>query len=261
MNAATGAPINGPDGTQLEAGGVLGGLYANGAVDQKAGIVFQNGNDWPYGSGSGSGDLYAVSLDGALLWDYKTPAQDGSGVAIANGVVYFQSFDGYLYMLNEHATSASDALLAKVYTGSQYGGPAVADGHIFQGTGEALNYFFFGDSSLTGSIISLGLPYNGADDRAAVAGPTLGGAGLSSDAVPDVSAPILGSIGADPIFAAPGPAPNALTVMPAELAASVNDPSFIAVATASPAINQGQLAGNRKNPWSSLLQIAAGLQG
>ena len=47
MDAATGAPINGPDGLPLEAGGSLGGLFATGAVDQQAGIVFQNGLDWP----------------------------------------------------------------------------------------------------------------------------------------------------------------------------------------------------------------------
>ena len=105
MDAATGQPINGPDGLQLEAGGLLGGLFATGAVDQKDGIVFQNGVDWPtLGITSAppvGGDLYAVSLDGkTLLWDFKTAAPNGSGVAIANGVVYFESLDGTLYALN-----------------------------------------------------------------------------------------------------------------------------------------------------------------
>ena len=47
LDAATGAPINGPGGLQLEAGGVLGGLFATGAVDQKDGVVFANGLNWP----------------------------------------------------------------------------------------------------------------------------------------------------------------------------------------------------------------------
>ena len=47
MDAATGAPINGPNGLKLEAGGRLGGLFATGAVDQREGIVFENGVDWP----------------------------------------------------------------------------------------------------------------------------------------------------------------------------------------------------------------------
>src|SRR5262249_54084128 len=38
LDALTGAPINGPTGLKLEAGGVLGGLFATGAVDQEHGI-------------------------------------------------------------------------------------------------------------------------------------------------------------------------------------------------------------------------------
>src|SRR5262249_3582820 len=117
MNAATGQAVNGPDGLSLEVGGVLGGLDANGAVDDRAGLVFENGLNWPDPSAPGTGDLYALAPDGkTLLWDYQTPAPNGSGVAIANGVVYFQSLDGNLYALDEHATSASTALLARVQT-------------------------------------------------------------------------------------------------------------------------------------------------
>src|SRR5262249_6782589 len=72
MDAATGTPINGPDGLELEVGGVLGGLYANGAVDDRAGLVFANGLDWPDPFvAPGTGDLYALSADGkTILWDF-----------------------------------------------------------------------------------------------------------------------------------------------------------------------------------------------
>jgi outer membrane protein assembly factor BamB len=259
MNAATGAPINGPSGTQLEVGGNNGGLFANGAVDQAAGRVFENGNDWPDGSATGSGDVYAVSLTGKLLWDFKTPEQDSSGVAIANGVVYFQSFDGYLYMLNANASSASGAFLARFYTGGQYGAPAVADGHVFEGTGNITDWF--NGTGATGSIVSLGLPSHPRQHPAAVPGLAFGGTGLSSSAQPDESKLILGSISPERIGASPDSARVVSTAMSSEPAAPAIDASSITVGLANPVINQGLLASNRKNPWSSLLQVTAGLQG
>jgi polyvinyl alcohol dehydrogenase (cytochrome) len=166
MNAATGQPINGPDGTQLEAGGVLGGLYQAGAVDQKDGIIFENGLNWPAldtGGLPAGGDLYAVSLDGKTqLWDYKTPAPNGSGVAIANGVVYFQSLDGNFYALNAEATDAAHALLASFPTGGNYSGPAVADGHVFIGTGAVIPMAPY--TQYHSSITAFGLPPKAATD-------------------------------------------------------------------------------------------------
>jgi hypothetical protein len=51
------------------------------------------------------------------------PAPNGSGVAIANGVVYFQSLDGTFYALNAKAPDAAHALLASFATGGNYSGP------------------------------------------------------------------------------------------------------------------------------------------
>jgi hypothetical protein len=80
-------------------------------------------------------------------------------VAIANRVVYFQSLDGNLYALDEHARSADSALLARIQTGGTWSGPAISDGHVFEGTGDALRYFFVSPTLYaSGSIICLGLP-------------------------------------------------------------------------------------------------------
>jgi outer membrane protein assembly factor BamB len=141
MDAATGAPINGPNGLQLEVGGVLGGLFATGGVDQKDGIEFSNGNNWPTllqpgDTGPVGGDLYAVSLDGkTMLWDFKTPSPAVSGIAIANGMVFFKTFDGMVYVLDAKAPDADHALLASFNVGSGFSGVAVADGQFFTGGG------------------------------------------------------------------------------------------------------------------------------
>jgi outer membrane protein assembly factor BamB len=167
MDAATGAPINGPNGLQLEVGGVLGGLFATGAVDQQDGIVFQNGVDWPTlgitPAPPVGGDLYAVSLDGkTVLWDFKTAAPNGSGVAIANGVVYFESLDGTLYALNAKAPDAAHALLGSFQIGGNYSGPAVADGHVFVGTGSIIPLAPY--TQYQNSIVCLGLPPEAVND-------------------------------------------------------------------------------------------------
>jgi polyvinyl alcohol dehydrogenase (cytochrome) len=161
LNAATGARINGPQGLHLEVGGALGGLFATGAVDQKDRVVFQNGVDWPTYAVTNAppvgGDLYAVSLNGkTILWDFKTPAPNGSGVAIADGVVYFTSLDGTLYALNAQAKQASQALLGSFPIGGNYGGPSVVNGHVFVGTGSVNPLAPY--TQYQKSIVCLGLP-------------------------------------------------------------------------------------------------------
>jgi polyvinyl alcohol dehydrogenase (cytochrome) len=198
MNAATGQPINGPDGLQLEVGGVLGGLYQAGAVDQKDGIVFANGLDWPdlghpdTTQAPVGGDLYAVSLDGkTMLWDYKTPAPNGSGVAIANGVVYFQSLDGTFYALDAKAPDAAHALLASFPTGGNYSGPAVADGHIFLGTGAVIP--LAPPTNYHNSITAFGLPPKEANDLQGDLA-ALGGALSSANLLVAAGAPSNGQV-------------------------------------------------------------------
>jgi outer membrane protein assembly factor BamB len=149
MNAATGAPINGPSGLQLEVGGVQGGLFATGAVDQKDRAEFSNGLNWPTllqpnDPGPVGGDLYAVSLDGkTMLWDYKTPSPAASGVAVANGIVYFKTLDGTLYFLNAKAKDAAHALIGKISFGNGYAAPVVVDGTLFAAGDSGIEAFGF----------------------------------------------------------------------------------------------------------------------
>ncbi len=154
VNAATGALIN---KVALETAGPLGGLFSDSAVDQQAGLILANGIDWPDPQANPvptKGDLFAMSLDGGkVAWDFPTPASPNfTGVAVADGVVYFQSLlDGTLYAINEK----TGALLARVMTAGSSGGPAVAGGRLFEGTG-----FAFGTDQVgvnfPGSIIAVG---------------------------------------------------------------------------------------------------------
>src|SRR5262249_20380294 len=98
----------------------------------------------------------------ALLWDFQTPAPNGSGVALANGVVYVQSLDGTLYALDAKAPDAEHALLASFPTGGNYSGPAVANGHVYLGTGAVIPLAPF--TQYHNGIIALGLPPRSAED-------------------------------------------------------------------------------------------------
>ena len=110
------------------------------------------------GQGPNGGIISAVTADGGQeLWRFETPFSPNiSGLAVANGVVYFQStLDGSLYVLE----AATGDVLAQVVTGGVSGGPAVSRGQVYVGTGDAA--FVFLDLSLPlgpGSIMALGLP-------------------------------------------------------------------------------------------------------
>jgi polyvinyl alcohol dehydrogenase (cytochrome) len=156
LDAATGAEINSP--IQLAPSGTVGGLFADSAYAD--GVVFANGTDWPgllAGQPPNRGILSAVAADGSHeLWHFDTPFSPNiSGVAVANGVVYFQSMlDGTFFALD----ASSGRVLAQVVTGGESSGPAVSRGQIYLGTGDAA--FPFLNPSLPlggGSIVALGL--------------------------------------------------------------------------------------------------------
>jgi polyvinyl alcohol dehydrogenase (cytochrome) len=120
LDAATGAQVSPP--LQLAPGGTVGGLFADSAYAD--GVDYTNGSDWPgvfAGQAPNLGVLSAVAADGSHeLWHFYTPGSpDLSGVAVANGVVYFQSMlDGTLYALD----AKTGALLAQVKTGGETSG-------------------------------------------------------------------------------------------------------------------------------------------
>jgi polyvinyl alcohol dehydrogenase (cytochrome) len=157
VDAATGADVN-PGLIQVQHGGQLSGLFANGA--EARGVAFANTSYWPSGFSGGaprSGSLVAIAGDGRHeLWAYPTPLPDLSGVAVANNVVYFQSIDGNLYALD----ARTGAELAQVATGGQSSGPAVSRGHLYLGIGNAFALLADLQHPPPGAIIALG-----AEDR------------------------------------------------------------------------------------------------
>jgi polyvinyl alcohol dehydrogenase (cytochrome) len=157
LDASTGAEISDP--IQLAPSGTVGGLFADSAYAN--GVVYANGTDWPAPVFSGDppnrGVLSAVAADGSReLWHIDTPFSPNiSGVAVANGVVYFQSMlDGMLYAVD----AADGDVLVQVPTGGQSSGPAISRGRIYVGTGDSA--FPFLDPTLPigpGSIVAVGL--------------------------------------------------------------------------------------------------------
>jgi len=154
LDAATGQLVN---QLQVEPGGTLGGLFNDTAVAD--GVVYANGINWPGGNPTSglpptAGDLIAIAGDGSHeLWRFDTPGSpDMTGVAVANGVVYFTSaIYGQLFALDQ----TTGAKLASVQISPQIGawsGPAVVDGRIYVGTG-----IIFGTTNVPGGITALGL--------------------------------------------------------------------------------------------------------
>jgi polyvinyl alcohol dehydrogenase (cytochrome) len=147
LDAATGALLS---QIQVEPSGILGGLFADTAIAD--GVVYANGINWqtyPLGAPV-AGDLVAISGDASReLWRFTTPGSpDVSGVAVANGVVYFTSFNSKLYALS----AATGAVLAQVPVGFTSSGPSVAGGTVYIGTGNTFLSF-----TNPGSITALGL--------------------------------------------------------------------------------------------------------
>jgi polyvinyl alcohol dehydrogenase (cytochrome) len=159
LDAATGRVLH---ALPLEQGGDLGGFFADTAVDRRGGLVLLNGIDWPHPETTlpTAGDLFAVSLAGGRRrWAFRTPRSPNlTGVAVADGVVYFQSLlDGDLYALDER----TGRLLARTLTAGSSGGPAVSRGRLYEGTGFAFGANAVGEPNVSGSIIAVGLRSSG----------------------------------------------------------------------------------------------------
>jgi polyvinyl alcohol dehydrogenase (cytochrome) len=136
--------------------GGLGGLFADSAVAGSK--LYANGTDWPYVYTGGKplgGNLSAISGDGSrILWTFKTAKPNLSGVAVANAAVYFQSLDGFLYVLG----TRTGKLLKRIRTSGQFSGPAISRGRVYLGTGDILSSLF--DPFLVpgpGSVVAFGI--------------------------------------------------------------------------------------------------------
>jgi outer membrane protein assembly factor BamB len=170
LDAATGEEVSPP--IQVAPSGTVGGLFVDSAYAN--GVNYTNGTDWPeplFGTDPpNKGILAAVAADGSHeIWRFETLGTPNiSGVAIANGVVYFQSAFGPFFALD----AATGAVLAQVATGSVSSGPAVSRGQIYLGTGDAALTFLAGQPLAPASITALGLPE--ARGRAAPSRPMTG---------------------------------------------------------------------------------------
>jgi polyvinyl alcohol dehydrogenase (cytochrome) len=168
LDATTGQQVSTP--IQVAPSGTVGGLFADSAYAD--GVNYANGNEWLdifKGNPPKRGILSAIAADGSHeLWQFDTPFSPNlSGVAVANGVVYFQSsFDGTLFALD----AKTGTVLAHVVTGGQSSGPAVSRGQVYLGTGDtAFPGFIQGLPLGPGSIVALGL---GDGPPAAAAAPS-----------------------------------------------------------------------------------------
>jgi hypothetical protein len=123
------------------------------------------------------------------MWRIQTAAPNNSGVAVANGVVYFQSEDGTLYAVNAgdgHVLRTVDVAdappppppgLYRVF--GQTSGPSVSHGQVYVGTGDILTSLFLPFLPAPGGhIVALGI-----DDRPG-AGPQAQEASRGQSAAP-----------------------------------------------------------------------------
>lgn len=126
------------------------GLFADSAV--ALGVVYANGN----GCSPPTGELIAINGDGSgEKWRFtSTPGSAAiSGVAVANGVVYFQvvgADGGFLYALD----AKDGKKLASIPISIAASGPSVVDGQVYLGTGLTNPPFITTEG---GSIIAFGL--------------------------------------------------------------------------------------------------------
>jgi polyvinyl alcohol dehydrogenase (cytochrome) len=132
------------------------GLFATGAVSK--GVVFVNGVNCNIPSKPPflppSGAVVALKSDASQkLWTYTSFfAPVLSGVAVANGVVYFNASGLFsiLYALD----AETGRVLAGVLTSGAISGPSISNGQIYVGTGTK----FASSVSTSTGIVAIGLP-------------------------------------------------------------------------------------------------------
>lgn len=125
---------------QLTTGGQTGGVMASPAVDAN-GKIYVYSNDGSKGNFGTAGPASGVAfrLDGATGHiDWQTPIVPGvfGGIAVAGGVMFFNTLDGYIHALNADTGVElwNDLLMNGTATGAG-GGVTVANGMVFAGAG------------------------------------------------------------------------------------------------------------------------------
>ncbi len=110
------------------------GKDSNGDISTQA--VSDNGTLY---AGSISGNLYALNAQtGAILWKTHAGASIFSSPAVANGVIYFSSYNK-IYALN---TSTGTILWSYATGANSYSSPIVVNGWLYWGSGDGTFYGF-----------------------------------------------------------------------------------------------------------------------
>jgi polyvinyl alcohol dehydrogenase (cytochrome) len=184
-----------PDRRMLALPSCIGGLQTGCATDGRT--IFTNGIDALFlgsqekpaesGAPPTGGRVVAISLDTkSELWRHERPkvASIGgpppkptytnvgdpvaSGIAVANGVVYFTTVASSKLVALDAGTGA---LLKEIDLGPVWSGPSVSRGRVYIGTGNTLfspaDYESFFPKKYTGELYSFGLP---GDDEVSRAG-------------------------------------------------------------------------------------------
>jgi polyvinyl alcohol dehydrogenase (cytochrome) len=137
------------------------GLFADSAVAY--GLAFVNGEDCTAARANPLtpvGVVAALTANGSTqLWKMALPEGPVfSGLAVANGVVYFQAsgIPGSLYAVN----AESGEVLAQLQLSGGVSGPSVSRGHVYVGTGTAFatNIEIGMPVPTTPGIVAFGLP-------------------------------------------------------------------------------------------------------
>jgi glucose dehydrogenase len=132
------------------------GLFADSAIMDH--VVFVNGVNCKLQPPiPPAGEVVALNEDASgKLWEFPSaPRIDSvlSGVALANGVVYFHTsgFSSVLYALD----ATTGQCLAWVQTNAGISGPSVSNGQIYVGTG--VSFATNGQQTSTPEIVAIGL--------------------------------------------------------------------------------------------------------
>src|SRR5262249_27781138 len=174
-----------PDKRMITLPGIMGGLQTGCATDGKS--IFTNGTDClrlgtpekrTDSAPPTAGRVVAVSMDTHTeFWRHERPkiASIGgpppkpvftdigdpvaSGIAVANGVLYFTAVGSGKLMVLDAATGA---VIKDVNLGPVWSGPSVSRGRVYVGTGNTLfnpqDWEAFFPKKYTGTLYSFGLP-------------------------------------------------------------------------------------------------------